>query len=323
MNITNYVKEFGDQPFAFYNMNYSDVMVLTALSYVDFSIVSRDFTAQITLRDAIDQLFSFSIQIPEKKKELLLEVRESKRFSNLLLSGYRNELDDLENPGQFSAVTIQISDFLYFISYSGTDGTIIGWKEDFQFSYLSQTTAQEKALQYLKEAADTLKGSFILSGHSKGGNLAAYAAIFAEETLQNRLHSVFCNDAPGFNKNMKAFDCDGYYRIADKIHCIIPQNSIFGQLLQIFPSKHYFVIFSKAKNLLLEHDIFNWQIDENGQPHWLEHVNGATKIVVRKINHTIGAMSMQQREIFTNNMFKWMENKNISHLEQIKLYFSI
>ena len=321
MNITDYVKKFGDQPLAFYNMNYSDVMVLTALSYIDFSIVFNNFTAQITLRNAIDQLFSFSIQIPKKKKELLLGLRESKRFSNLLLSGYRNELDDLENPGQFSAVTIQISDFLYFISYSGTDGTIIGWKEDFQFSYLSQTTAQEKALQYLREAADALKGSFILSGHSKGGNLAAYAAIFSEEGLQNRLYSVFCNDAPGFNKDMKAFDCDGYYRIANRMHCIIPQNSIFGQLLQIFPSKHYLVIFSKAKNLLLEHDIFNWQIDENGQPHWLEHLNGTTKIVVQKINHAIGAMSMQQREILTNSVFRWMEKKNISHLEQIKLYF--
>ena len=89
-----------------------------------------------SLRDAIDQLFSFIIQISEKKKELLLELRESKRFSNLLLSGYRNELDDLENPGQFSADMIQISDFLYFISYSGTDGTIIGRKKSFQFSYI-------------------------------------------------------------------------------------------------------------------------------------------------------------------------------------------
>lgn len=82
-----------------------------------------------SLRDAIDQLFSFIIQISEKKKELLLELRESKRFSNLLLSGYRNELDDLENLGQFSADMIQISDSLYFISYSGTDGTIMGQKK--------------------------------------------------------------------------------------------------------------------------------------------------------------------------------------------------
>ena len=59
----------------------------------------------------------------------MLELRESKRFSNLLLSGYRNELDDLENLGQFSADMIQISDSLYFISYSGTDGTIMGQKK--------------------------------------------------------------------------------------------------------------------------------------------------------------------------------------------------
>ena len=72
-----------------------------------------------------------------KEKELLLELRESKRFSNLLLSGYRNELDDLENPGQFSADMIQISDSLYFISYSGTDGTIIGQKKGFSiFLYI-------------------------------------------------------------------------------------------------------------------------------------------------------------------------------------------
>ena len=90
-----------------------------------------------SLQDAIDQLFSFIIQILEKKKELLLELRESKRFSNLLLSGYRNELDDLENPGQFSADMIQISDSLYFISYSGTDGPIIDQKKGFSiFLYI-------------------------------------------------------------------------------------------------------------------------------------------------------------------------------------------
>ena len=152
MNITEYIKRFGNNKLLPYNMNESDMLVLTALSYIDFSVVPEGFEKSMTLSDAISKILAFGLS--ERNIDFLRNLRESKRFSNIEIMGYRNEHNSVDTTLQFSVLTIKITDSLYFISYSGTDGTIVGWKEDFQFSYLPQTSAQKKALSYLEEAAD-------------------------------------------------------------------------------------------------------------------------------------------------------------------------
>lgn len=319
MNITEYVKEFGDKPLPKFNIKQADVFVLTALSYIDFSTVPAQFCNGIKLSEAINHLFAFGIR--QRNEDFLKNLRDSKRFSDLYICGYRNETDEQNHAMQFSALTIKISDNLWFLSYSGTDGTIVGWKEDFQFSYLSQTPAQEKALNYLKEATENLNGNFIISGHSKGGNLASYASIFADKAIQQRINGVFCNDSPGFNKNIDIQE--GYENIKQKIYCIIPQDSIIGQLLQIFPEKHFSIIYSKANKILYQHDIFNWQINEYGNPCWLPMLSPLTNIGMKKINNLISDLSMDKREKLTNSIFDVLEKQNIRHVDALKFFLSM
>ena len=322
MNIIDYVKcSSQENKLSPYNMKISDTLVLTALSYIDFSVVSENLNEKTKLSDAINQMFSFGIN--QKYEKFLINLRNSKRFSNLYISGYRNEYDNLSNPMQFSVITIQISDSLHFISYSGTDGTVVGWKEDFQFSYLTQTPAQNKALEYLKEAADSLGGHFIISGHSKGGNLAAYASIFIGYNIRKRINSVFCNDAPGFNRDVDILTQEGYFDIENRIHCILPQDSMIGQLLQVFPEKHSNIIFSNSENLLYQHDIFTWQIDDAGNPKWLKNINKRTEIGMKKINNLISNLSMNQRENFTDFIFDILETQNIKHIDALKSFIPL
>ena len=67
----------------------------------------------------------------EEDNHLLSAMEESERFRNMSLSGYVNQID-YRAEKQFSAVVIKVSEDLFFISYRGTDNTLVGWKEDFR-----------------------------------------------------------------------------------------------------------------------------------------------------------------------------------------------
>ena len=41
-----------------------------------------------------------------------------------------------------------------------------------------------------------------MGGHSKGGNLAVYSAVFCGEAVQNQLMRVYNNDGPGFRTSL-------------------------------------------------------------------------------------------------------------------------
>ena len=204
MNIIDYVSS-QHEPLTRFNMNEADMFVLTALSYISFAGCGS-FDSTEKLGNLANELLALTLVFREEKfKNFLAALAKSGRFFNLGICGYRDEHNAIDDTLQFSAVTIKIADNLWFISYSGTDGTVVGWKEDFQFAYMEQTSAQRKALEYIDEASQKLKGNFIVSGHSKGGNLAAYASIFSPKYIQDRIIGIYCNDAPGFNEKLDVY----------------------------------------------------------------------------------------------------------------------
>ena len=118
--------------------------------------------------------------IPKEDTKLIQVIARSKRFSSMKMSGYINDID-LQRQTQFSAVVFDLdNEHNYYVAFRGTDNTLIGWKEDFNMGFDFPVPAQITALEYFEEARIGLKeGTFILGGHSKGGNLAIYASAFA------------------------------------------------------------------------------------------------------------------------------------------------
>lgn len=68
----------------------------------------------------------------------------SKRFGEMLALEYINKIDP-EQEKQFSAITVILPDDTLYISYRGTDNTLIGWKEDFNISFKSHIASQISA----------------------------------------------------------------------------------------------------------------------------------------------------------------------------------
>ena len=74
-------------------------------------------------------------------------MAESKRFGKMKALKYINQIDD-ETQKQFSAITILFPDNTIYISYRGTDNTLIGWKEDFNMTFKSHIESQLSAKEY-------------------------------------------------------------------------------------------------------------------------------------------------------------------------------
>ena len=61
-------------------------------------------------------------------------MSNSKRFGTMKATKFVNKIE-VENEKQFSAITIIMPDNTLYVSFRGTDNTIVGWKEDFNMSF--------------------------------------------------------------------------------------------------------------------------------------------------------------------------------------------
>ena len=239
--------------------NAVDTLILSELSYIHFEgLVPGDFLHPVPLKVAAEAFAA----LPDREDRdrvrqdgaLLAACAQAPRFADLKLCFYRSELlPQLQS--QFAAVTWLLPGGAAVITYRGTDLTITGWKEDFNMSFQPQVPAQEKALWYLEAFARVHAGPIRLAGHSKGGNLAVYAAAKAQPELQERILSVHNHDGPGFHSAM--LRDPGYQAILPRVRTFVPQSSVVGMLLE--HEEPYTVVKSRQLSLL-QHEPFSWEV---------------------------------------------------------------
>ena len=265
-NVFDYIKWRGDLTFEQSPLNEIDALIFCELSYIFFEgIVPDDLDeGYVTLTEAAEVFFERNAGLDEIRlgelvpKEIVPLFRmaaSSKRFSEIPLAHFVNVIDD-ETVEQFSAISFFPDNNSVFIAYRGTDDSITGWREDFRMAFLTPVPAQMRAEEYLLKAADGAKTIFI-GGHSKGGNLALWAAMNSPNEIAERIHKIYNFDGPGFLDDI--WEGANYERIADKISTVIPTGSIVGLLLKY--DKNYRVTKSSAKNYLHQHDALTWEVE--------------------------------------------------------------
>ena len=165
-DIFDYISWRGDLTFEQDGFNELDALVLSRLSYLPFDgAVSSCLFDEITLEQAAMRVFAtddYEKNILWKGDvDLLKATAESKRFGKILVSGYVNEVES-DVSMQFSAITFEFLKKNYFISYRGTDFSLVGWQEDFNMFFTFPLPSQKKALDYFEKAVRMLNGKFIL-----------------------------------------------------------------------------------------------------------------------------------------------------------------
>ena len=241
-----------------------DVLALTELTYLPFDrIVPQGDTTNIEVRlsdatELVDRTTDFIVT--DQHLQLVDSLTTSKRFKNIKLLNYVDEYD-LDVQKQFAAMTYRLTMDVYLVVFRGTDDTLIGWKEDFHMTYMDHIPAQRRAASYLQHVMKEFpKGRFMVAGHSKGGNLAAYACSYLPDQLFKQVDTIYCYDAPGLNKSI--IKTEGYQRIAHLIHRFVPQGSIVGMMLEV--PEPATIVKSRAFGGFAQHDAFTWMVEKDG-----------------------------------------------------------
>lgn len=316
-NIISYVEEYGLYSFEERPFNEVDSLILCNLSYFKYDgmvpTVSENKKSvslqHLFYTDGAGNLFRDDIYAKENR-ELLKKLVESRRFHSVKLNFYINILEK-EWETQFSAVTFLLEDGTVYIAYRGTDVSIVGWKEDFNMAFLDPVPGQEYSRKYLNVVAEKFKVPFYVGGHSKGGNLAVYAAMTCRQEIRDRILNVYSMDGPGFRPEVlkRCF----YDEIRDRIVKIMPQSSLIGMLFE--REDNYRVVESKSFGIL-QHNLYTWVVRDG----YFDYVNGiyqGRKLMDDTINEWVYSLNQDQVRIFVDTLFRVVSSTGADNVIQI------
>lgn len=260
MNINKYIKVFGDKSFKELPFNEVDGLIFAEMAYINFQLYISS-TQIIKLKDLKikDKKAFYAGSVDYKQNEKMINLMmASNRYKDIKIGLCEFENNDIDYQ-QFFAFTIFLPNHDMYLSFRGTDTSILGWKEDFQIAYQDYFPSQLMALSYTQKILEKYPSNFYLGGHSKGGNLAAYAALYMEEKYQSRLIKVFSYDGPGFRQDVTLLN--SFSELHDKIEKFITFNDVIGVVYN--KVKETRIVYSNGI-LLGGHDPFTWKINNKG-----------------------------------------------------------
>ncbi|MBQ9851625.1 MAG: DUF2974 domain-containing protein [Ruminiclostridium sp.] len=247
---------------------------------------------------------------PAGSRALLTALAASPRFREVRLMGYTNRMDAGQEM-QFTAVTFQLRPDLSYVAFGGTDTSLVGWKENFNMTFLSPVPAQTEAARYLTQAAAHCSGDLLVGGHSKGGNLAVYAAASVSPDIQTRIRRVYSHDGPGFPKTF--LTSPGYGAIRDRVEKTVPQGSVVGLLLE---SEACQVIQSSQRSIL-QHDPFSWTVEGSGfLP--APDLTDEARYWDRTLDDWVDSVEPAQREGFIDALYDILTTTHAASLEDLR-----
>ena len=332
--ILDYAELRKDITFQERGFNPVDALIFSVLSYVDWEEVVNEAERPLSEACALflqrregavfARIFAYSPLIPR----LLELLKDSVRYREVTMGDYRNVFDEAQEI-QFAAVTMKLPDGALFLSFRGTDSSMIGWKEDMKMTYQESVPAQVLAWEYTRQCAkrhvQTKRflgrvrrrdlPTLYLGGHSKGGNLAMYAAI-RETSLHQQIRKVFNFDGPGFRETFYAhYECSG---ILSRIVTYLPQGSIIGRLLE---HREAAVVIEARESGLSQHDAFCWSV---GCDDFIlaEGLSEESDKVQDYIQRVLLDRSDEERRRFVDLIFRVMDRleiRSVSDMSQLGL----
>lgn len=257
-NILDYLDWYGDLALGAAPFNEVDNLVLAQLSYLDLDVchdgatVSEVADAYFRAHDK-REIYSAEGLVSPLTPFLLPKMAASRRFSDARVRMFESRMD-AKTREQFAAVTFDLSDGTSYVAFRGTDDSLVGWHEDFILSFRT-AEAQTDAVGYLGRVAASCDRPLRVGGHSKGGNLAAYAAAMCDDATRERVTQVWCDDSPGFSDAMCPRERLG--AIAERTRLLVPAYCIVARVLSHVVEPE--VVLSEGEGAM-QHSGMNWQV---------------------------------------------------------------
>ena len=316
-NMLDYLKWRGDLSFDQDPFNEIDNLILTRFSYLPLEKLIKE-GEKLKIKTIYERFQKSKI----KKEDMLLKedwnffeaIATANRFRELVALKYVQKIS-LKLEEQFAVITILLPKDTAYISFCGTDISIVGWKENFNMSFKSHLPAQKDAVSYLNYIGERYAGKLMVGGHSKGGNLAVYAAAFCKPEIQKRITVLYNNDGPGFSKEI--IESKNYKNIVGRVISYVPQSSVIGRLL--FHEEKYYVVKSNQIGIM-QHDPFSWVL-HGPQFHIVNGIALSSHVFDKTVKTLLGELDLEKRRILINTIAEIIQASKAQKLSDLQSNF--
>lgn len=300
MDIYQYIDNYGIYTFQEKEFNELDAALFSYLSYANLEKVLINGTCTIKEAGRI-QIGTFkekekSLTAVRAGNKLLRYIKDTKRYKDCLLKKYEyigNE--DI----QFGVVSIEYLPKKIYVSYEGTNELVSGWKEDIMLSLQFPTISHKVAIKYLNKHYLFKDCELIIGGHSKGGNLALVAGMYANYFVRKKIKKVYSFDGPGLPKEI--FESRKYKRFEDKFSHYISNYAVIG--LFFYHSKDV-VVDSSIRGLPAHHMGF-WNIEKD---HFIKtKLSIFSKEIDKQLKLFVDKYDSESKEDFIKNFEEIMQ----------------
>lgn len=314
-SLFDYLAWRGDLPLERVPLGPVDALALAVLSYVRFDgLLPAGEGEPVSLKRAAEGYLALP---PDRRGRcrtdrdpaLLQALARAPRFSAMELTHPADRFVPREET-QFAALTVLPGDGSAFLAFRGTDGTLVGWKEDFNLSFLDVIPAQLAAAEYIQQLARVFPGPLVLGGHSKGGNLAIAGASLCPGKVRDRVRRVYSFDGPGFTGYL--LSRPGYQELRTRIRTFVPKSSVVGLLLG---HEEPHTVVDSCQEGLFQHDPYSWQIMGPDFVR-LEEVTPGSRMIDRALKSWLAGLTSQQRETVADTLYELLSSGDAKTVKQ-------
>ena len=205
--IRRHAEPFSQRPYCD-----ADALVLSALSYYHFEDVPQvaQAAAPVRVRNLLKhaplETYAQRMFGEQNMGSLLEAIIASPRFAEVELLHFCFYVSE-EITAQFSASTFRLPQGEgvagreeLVIAFRGTDIEQLAWNEDFNLCVMPEIPSELFSVTYFESVLQVHPGARVhLTGHSKGGTLAEFACVTADDARAGHIADVVTFDAPGLS----------------------------------------------------------------------------------------------------------------------------
>ena len=325
MNILEYVKSKNTRISAESPFNNVDALVLSQLTYTKAEVIvnagdvipdpSGVPLKEFYRAEYFSKMFGDGMTDGENL-QLFIAACGSPRYRDLRIK-YMEEVLDHSSEKQFAAATYVLDGDTEFVSFRGTDGSLLGWKEDFNMAFMDEVPSQRAAVSYLNRHfgahGESAGKRIYVGGHSKGGNLAIYGGLNAERAVRKRIACIYSLEGQGFREEVSAHLMAVATKEAIPVIKIVPQTSLIGMIMDYGTPVR--VVEARAIGPM-QHSAHTWQIDGDDFRYTTMSYTG--EFNGRVLKEWLEKFSDEERKVIVDRFFDLLLRNDIRTVHDIR-----
>lgn len=302
-DVFDYLKWRDDIPLD--ELNDVDILIFNRIAYFPFEEIMNE-REEISLSEGYERSIKVgNLHYSNEKDERLFRITAmSERYGSLVIKRVVSKLD-IEKEEQFMALTIVLPKGSVYVSFRGTTSDIVGWKEDFNMAFMD-VPSQRAATEYLNGVTED---KIYVGGHSKGGNLAVYAGILANDEIRKKIAWIYNFDGPG----LREID-DRYREMKERIITYLPSDSVVGR---IFALDNDVIVVKSRTWGIGQHDLYSWVVEKKSFV--LSNLTKESNKIKSIIDEFLERLSLKERRVLVDGVYGILRDSGIKSTKDISI----